>query len=128
MSPTLKPGGRTGGWTLRTIRDGRSVSAPGLCVTGIVHIGKESHELEEVQAGLVPAAMAYVRYPDDRDEWERDKETLKTVPRRLLAKWSGLHVRSVKAILNTARLPHAKHRRILHEIAEKLRRQGSSTS
>jgi hypothetical protein len=94
-------------------------------VTGFVHIGKESHELEEVQQGLVPPETTYVHYVNERAEWERDKQILRTVPRRLLAKWTGLHVRSVKAILNTKRLPHRGHRRILHEIAEKLRRRDS---
>ncbi len=69
--------------------------------------------------------IRHVHYVNERAEWERDKQILRTVPRRLLAKWTGLHVRSVKAILNTKRLPHRGHRRILHEIAEKLRRRDS---
>jgi len=92
-------------------------------VTAVVHIGKESNDLEEVQAGLVPAGTTYVHYVDAGGEWEWDKQILKTVPRKLLAKWSGLHVRSIKAILNTSRLPHPRHRRILHKVAEKLRRR-----
>lgn len=92
-------------------------------VTSIVHIGKESHELDEVQAGLTPAVSTYVHYFDERTECEKDKQTVGPVPRRLLAKWLGLHERSVKAILNTSRLPHPKQRRRLREISEKLRRR-----
>lgn len=92
-------------------------------VRGVVHIGKESHDLEEVQAGLTPAISAYVHYFDEKGGWERDKQILRVVPRKLLAQLSGLHVRSVKAILNTSRLPHPKVRRNLREIAEKIRRR-----
>lgn len=89
----------------------------------MVHIGKESHDLEEVQAGLTPAISAYAHYLDEQGEWKMDKQILRTVPRKLLAQLSGLHVRSIKAILNTSRLPHREQRRKLHEIAERLRRR-----
>ncbi len=95
-----------------------------LHVEHAIHIGKESHDLEEVQAGVVPAISAYVHYIDERAEWKRDKGILRLVPRKLLAKWSGLHVRSIKEILNTKRLPHLRYQRILHRIAEKLRKRG----
>lgn len=91
----------------------------------MVHIGKESHDLEEVRAGLTPAISARVHYFDERAECEGDKQTVRPVPRRLLAKWLGVHPRSVKAILNASRLPHPKLRRKLREIAEKLRRRGT---
>jgi len=93
-------------------------------VTGFVHIGKESHELEEVQAGLVPPDTTYVHYVNERAEWERDKRTLGTIPRRRLAEMADIHVRSVKAILNTNRVPHLRNLRTLHAIAERLRKQG----
>ncbi len=86
-------------------------------VTDVVHIGKESHELEEVQAGLTPPGATYVHYVDERAEWEKAKKILKAIPRKKLANVSGLHVRSIKAILNTPRLPHLKHRTILLKIA-----------
>jgi hypothetical protein len=92
-------------------------------IIGMVHIGKESHELEDVQAGLTTAASSYVLYRNMRTEWERDRQILRSLPRKELAKISGLHLRSIKAILNTNRLPHPRHRRILHDIAEKLRRR-----
>jgi hypothetical protein len=90
-------------------------------VTGLVHIGKESNDLEEVQAWLIPAYSTYVHYLDQREEWERDKQSLSILPRKFLAKLSGLHVRSVKAIMNTSRLPHSKNRKILHGLAERMR-------
>jgi len=96
-------------------------------VVGVEHIGKESRDLEDVQAGLEVAASTYTRYVDRERQWEQDKQTLKPVPRKTLAKWSGLHVRSIKAILNTVRLPQSRHRKILHEMAEKLRRPRSDT-
>ncbi len=92
-------------------------------VTGVVHIGKESHDIEEVQAGLTPAISAYVHYFDERAECERDKQTVKPVYRKLLAKWLGVPVRSVQDILNTPRLPRRGLRRRLHEIAERIRKR-----
>ncbi len=97
-------------------------------VTGFVHIGKESHELEEVQAGLVPPGSTYVHYVDKRAEWKLDKQTLRSISRKLLAELAGLHMRSIKAIQNTARLPHSRHRRLLHRIAEELRNHDLSAT
>lgn len=88
---------------------------------GVEHIGKESHDLEEVQAGLGTEAEAYVVYVDELRQWDEDKELLRTVPRQELARMSGLHVRSIKAILNAGRVRHPRHRRTLHAIADKLR-------
>lgn len=95
-----------------------------VCVTGAGHIGKESHELEEVQAWLTPPSSTYTHYIDEEIEWQRDREVLRRAPRTLLAKLSGRHVRSIQEALNTDRRPHLKNRAILHEIAEDLRRQG----
>ncbi len=85
-----------------------------------VHVGKESHELEEVQAGLTLPDATYVRYVDEHVEWKKVRQILKTAPRAQLAKMSGLHVRSIKAILNTSRIPHSQHRSFLREIAQRL--------
>lgn len=87
-------------------------------VTGFVHIGKESHELEEVQQGLVPAETTYVHYVDE--ERERVKALLRNIPRRELARRSGLHLRSIKDILNTSRVPHRENWAILVAIAREL--------
>lgn len=93
-------------------------------VRSVVHIGKESHDLDDVQAGLTPAISTYVHYLDQGAEWERDKQTLGTIPREQLAEMTSMHVRSVQAILNTNRVPHPRNLRILHAIAERLRKQG----
>jgi len=88
-----------------------------------LHIGRESNELEEVQAWLTPPSRTYVTYIDEQSEWERVRRVLKTIPRKRLAKISGLHVRSIKAIVNSSRLPHWKHRQLLWEIAQNLNTQ-----
>jgi endonuclease V-like protein UPF0215 family len=59
-----------------------------------------------------------IHYVDEQPEWEKMKKALRTIPRAKLAKMSGLHVRSIKAILNTSRMPHRNHRAILWGIAE----------
>ncbi len=86
-------------------------------ITGHLHIGKESNELDEVQAWLTRPSMTYVHYIDERAEWEKVRRKLITFPRKLLAKLSGLHIRSIKEILNSSRLPRQNHRAILWEIA-----------
>ena len=93
-------------------------------VAGITHIGKESYELEEVQAGLTSAQAAYQRYVDKRAEWHAIKQMLRSVSRKELARISGLHLRSIKAILNTDRIPYPKNLRILRALAERLRKEG----
>jgi hypothetical protein len=94
-----------------------------LCVSvvDVVHIGKESHDLEDVQNQLISAASAYVTYVDKPAAWEKDLQTLREIPRRVLAKLSGLHPRSLRAILNRARSPHPRHRVLLQEIARRWR-------
>jgi hypothetical protein len=92
------------------------------------HIGRESNELEEVQAWLTSPNRTYVTYADEQSEWKRVRRILKTIPRRQLAKLSGLHVRTVKDIVNTARLPHWNHRKLLWEIAENHRQKRIRTA
>lgn len=88
-----------------------------------MHIGKESHELEEAQAGLTSAQAAYQRYVDKRAEWQAIKEALRPVSRKELARRSGLHLRSIKEILNTDRVPYPRNLRVLRALAEKLKKQ-----
>lgn len=90
-------------------------------VVDAMHIGKESHELEEVQAQLVTPSTTYVTYRDKVAEWDRDLLTLLQIPRRLLANLTGLHPRSLRAILNRARNPHPRHRAALQRIAQQWR-------
>lgn len=87
-----------------------------------LHIGKESHELEQVQAQLVAPATTYVTYVEETEEWEKDLKTLSKIPPRTLSKLSGLHPRSLRAILNRNREPHPRHRLLLREIAREWRK------
>lgn len=91
-------------------------------IVDVLHIGKESHELEEVQAHLVAPVTTYVTYIDEAEEWEKDLKTLSQIPRRMLSNLSGLHPRSIRAILNRNREPHPRHRALLREIAREWRR------
>lgn len=91
-----------------------------LRVTGAVHIGKESHDLDDVQTGLTPAIGAYVHYRDNAKEWEEAKQILRRLPRRQLAQAAGLHVRSIQEILNTNRMPHQRNLVKLIEVARRL--------
>lgn len=90
-------------------------------IIDLLHIGKESHELEEVQAQLIPPALTYVTYHDKTAEWEKDLRTLWEIPRSTISKLSGLHPRSIRAILNRRREPHPRHRRLLRGIAREWR-------
>ena len=91
-------------------------------ILDLLHIGKESHELEEVQAHLVAPASTYITYVDEPEEWKKDLQTLSEISRRTLTKLSGLHPRSIRAILNRSREPHLGHRLLLREIAREWRR------
>lgn len=96
-------------------------------IVDALHIGKESHELEEVQAQLIAPALTYVTYHDKTAEWEKDLRTLSEIPRRTLARLSGLHLRSIRAILNRRREPHPRYRRLLGWIATEWRRRSSNS-
>ncbi len=86
-------------------------------IADVLHIGKESHELEEVQARLVAPAATYLTYVDEAAEWERDLQTLFEIPRRMLSELTGLHLRSLRAILNRTRALHPRHRVVLRGVA-----------
>lgn len=55
-----------------------------------VHIGKESHELEEVQAGLIASESTYVHYIDGKQMWAVALSRLKKIPTAILVKRSEL--------------------------------------
>jgi hypothetical protein len=89
-------------------------------VTGVVHIGKESHDLDDVQAGLTPAVSTYVHYRDTQAELEELRQVLKSFPRKKLAEMTDLHLRSIKEFLNTSRVPHRRNLAILVAVAREL--------
>lgn len=89
-------------------------------VTGVVHIGKESHDLDEVQAGLTPAVSTYVHYRDTQSELEELRRVLRPYRRKKLAEMTGLHLRSIKEFLNTSRVPHPRNLAKLMAVAREL--------
>lgn len=68
-------------------------------IDGAIHIGKESHELEEVQAGLMAPQSAYVHYFDEENEWRGVLERLRKLPADALMKRSGLSRSQIYRIL-----------------------------
>jgi hypothetical protein len=93
-------------------------------VDHIKYIGKESHNLEEVESGLIHSPQnVYTEYSDPRrDEWQRKiVPALRRVPLSVLEKESGLSRRMlIKARGNHVR-PHRKNQEHLAAIVRKLR-------
>ncbi|HLY23525.1 MAG TPA: hypothetical protein VKT83_13760 [bacterium] len=87
-------------------------------ITDVVHIGKESNELDEVQAGLVIPRSAYVYYLDRDEEANNLRSKLKQIPRRFLQREAGLSRAMLKRTLNRHTLPHRKNRLILMKAAK----------
>src|SRR5262249_13302892 len=79
----------------------------------LTHVGKESNQLEEVEAGLVhDPDEVYTEYgnPDD-DPWRTlVVPILQQMKRSALAEAAGLSERAVAALRNGHALPHAKTR------------------
>jgi hypothetical protein len=85
-------------------------------IDGAVHIGKESHELEEVQAGLVTPQSAYVHYVDEKREWQAALERMRKIPVNVLARRSGLSRSQIYRILKGKCYPRKQVRRILRNL------------
>ncbi len=68
-------------------------------IDSAVHIGKESHELEDVQAGLVTPQSSYVHYVDAKTEWRIVLERLRRIPVDVLVKRLGISRSQVYRIL-----------------------------
>ena len=68
-------------------------------IEGAIHVGKESHELEEVQAGLTTPQSAYVHYADEKGEWRFTMRRLKETPIDALVERSGLSRSQIYRIL-----------------------------
>ena len=73
-----------------------------LYLTLAKHIGKESQDLEEVQAWLTSPTSAVVQYPDVKAEWEQILKILKKMPLRQICDLSGLLRISVIVITDFA--------------------------
>jgi hypothetical protein len=82
----------------------------------LMHVGKESNRLEEVEAGLVhDPGEVYTEYVDARHDtdWEKVVKVLKQMPRSRLMQETGLSRRALTALRNGHALPHAKSREAL---------------
>jgi hypothetical protein len=91
------------------------------------YVGKESNQLEEVEAGLVhDPDEVYTAYVDpDQDPWRRlVVPVLKRMPLRAIQEQTGLSRSQIKAIRNGHARPHATHREELAQaVGEYARKQ-----
>ena len=82
-------------------------------------IGKESNELEEVEAGLLQSDQdAYTEYADpSRDEWEtKIRPALKAVSLSVLCRETGLSRRMLINARTGKSRPHSHNRKRLFEV------------
>jgi hypothetical protein len=89
----------------------------------IKYIGKESNNLEEVEAGLEHSQEnVYTEYPDPRrDEWgTKIVPALQNITLRKLEKMTGLSRRTLIDARTGRRRPHRKHQQLLAETVRKL--------
>jgi hypothetical protein len=89
----------------------------------IRYIGKESNQLEEVEAGIVHASSdVYTEYPDPkRDPWETDvRPVLAKIPLKVFEKLTGKARRVLIDAKRSRRKPRAKTRELLAEVSRKL--------
>ncbi len=93
-------------------------------ITEATHVGKESQDLEEVQAMLTSPASAVATYADEEVEWKHTGAILKKISLAILCRESGLSRATIKRARNLRRRrrPHPRHRRILADIAERWER------
>jgi hypothetical protein len=90
-----------------------------ICVNLIKYIGKESNQLEEVDAGLIHSGQSvYTEYTDPRrDEWQmKILPALKKMPLSRLLKESGLSRRTLLDIRAGRSRPHPKNQERLAAI------------
>lgn len=89
----------------------------------IKYIGKESNNLEEVEAGLHHSAEnVYTEYADRRrDEWQtKILPVLRKIPPEVIVKMSGLSPTTIKDTLAERSRPYPKNRERLAQIVRKL--------
>jgi hypothetical protein len=94
-----------------------------LQIDQIKYIGKESNNLEEVDAGLVHSPQnVYTEYPDRRrDEWQtKILPALKKASLARLVQLSGLSRSTLIEIRAGRARPHRKNREMLMSIVRKL--------
>lgn len=89
----------------------------------IKYIGKESNNLEEVEAGLEHSEQnLYTEYPDPkRDEWEtKIVPALQKITLRKLEDMSGLSRRTLINARTGRRRPHSSNRALISSLVRKL--------
>ena len=113
---SLAPDGRRSGWHTRGLLNRRPVTA-----TRLHYIGKESNELEEADAGILPeTADRQVEYKDPRqDEWELIRQAVERMPRDLLIAQSGIDPGLLSRYVSGATRPRRARERELLALAER---------
>jgi len=86
-------------------------------IANVIHIGKESNELDEVQAGLVTPRSAYVHYLDRDEEANNLGSELRRIPVPFLQRETGLSRAMLKRARNRRTVPHRRNRIILAKVA-----------
>jgi hypothetical protein len=90
-----------------------------ICIDLVRYIGKESNQLEAVDAGLIHSETAvYTEYVDKRrDEWTlKILPALRLIPLAVLIRESGLSKRAVPDIRAGRSRPHPKNEQCLHAL------------
>jgi hypothetical protein len=90
----------------------------------IKYIGKESNNLEDVDAGLIHSEQSvYTEYPDPRrDKWQmKILPALRTVPLAILTAQTGMSRRALLDLRAGRSRPHAKNLEVLHAVLKTLR-------
>jgi hypothetical protein len=86
-----------------------------ITIDHVMYIGRESNQLEDVDAGLVRASDAYTEYPDPRrDYWQR--AVVPALKQISLKSWQRDTGKSAVILIDARRgrrRPHAKHRALL---------------
>jgi len=92
-------------------------------VERIIYIGRESNQLEEIEAGLIHSPESvYTEYPDpNRDEWQtRILPVLKNIPIAALMKVSGRSRSMLRRALAGLSRPRKRNRQLLKSILQRL--------
>lgn len=92
-------------------------------VERIIHIGKESNRLEEIEAGVIHSPESvYTEYPDpSRDEWQtRILPILKKIPISILKRFSGRSRSMLQRTIAGRTRPRKRNREQLKSIVHRL--------
>jgi hypothetical protein len=86
-----------------------------ITIDHVIYIGRESNQLEDVDAGLVRASDGYTEYPDPRRDYWRTTvvPALKQIPLRAWQRDTGKSAVILIDARRGRRQPHTKHRKLL---------------